>query len=540
MTPLTELLTSAQMRRCEQDAIDNGTTTGHALMECAGQAVVRAVFDAWPELETPASGSAVGIEYLDQKEAHVALVLCGPGNNGGDGFVVARRLHELGWAVHVFLLGEGSKLPPDARVNHDRWRELGDVQPLCDTGLDAFVREAEPPALVIDALFGTGLTRPFQYLAWIEGALNKWNGPTQPLIVSVDLPSGLCADSGRPLGFADTDPLTQALRADLTVTFHRAKIGHHAAQGPDACGKVVVADIGLPAPPHRDEIVTLAVAQAQALTKSVRHHKFSHGHALLLTGRAGKTGAARLAARGALRIGAGLVTLGVPGAAQQEVACQITAEMLARVDTAEALSDLLQDARINALCLGPGLGLADHQAALVAAALHSKRPIVLDADALTLLARTPSLMAGLHATCILTPHAGEFARLFPDLAQRLSQPPTAGPAYSKVDATRAAARRAGCVVLFKGADTVIATPQGQCALNSAHYQRAAPWLATAGSGDVLAGFITGLLARNLSAFDAAQSGAWLHVACANSFGPGLISEDLPEALPHVFRNCKLQ
>ena len=217
------------------------------------------------------------------------------------------------------------------------------------------------------------------------------------------------------------------------------------------------------------------------------------------------------------------------------------------------MAGVLEDGRINALCLGPGMGVGEREAGLMAvalgrAALESRgepRPtggvgrgsprLVLDADALTILSQRPDLFAALHDGCVLTPHAGEFARLFPDIAGKLTAPATKGPAYSKVDATREAAKRAGCMVLYKGPDTVIAGPDGCCAINSAHYDRAAPWLATAGSGDVLAGFLTGLLARGFSPFDAACTGAWLHVECARSFGPGLIAEDLPEELPKVFR-----
>lgn len=269
------------------------------------------------------------------------------------------------------------------------------------------------------------------------------------------------------------------------------------------------------------------------LSKHTTDHKYAHGHALVLSGGSGKTGAARLAARGALRIGAGLVTLGVPPNAQQEVACQITALMLQRVADAQALEDVLQDERLNALCLGPGMGL-ERARALVPVALASKRAAVLDADALSAFADDPAaLFDKLHENVVLTPHGGEFARLFPDIAAKLAEPPTKGPAYSKVDATREAAARARCVVLFKGPDTVIASPTGQCAVNAAVYDRAAPWLATAGSGDVLAGFITGLLARGLAPQQAAETAAWLHVECARAFGPGLIAEDLPEMLPQV-------
>ncbi|MEO0667059.1 MAG: NAD(P)H-hydrate dehydratase [Pseudomonadota bacterium] len=260
-------------------------------------------------------------------------------------------------------------------------------------------------------------------------------------------------------------------------------------------------------------------------------HKFDHGHALILTGGPGRTGAARLAARGALRIGAGLVTLGVPPAAQIEVAMQVTALMLTRVPDADGLSAVLEDTRINALCLGPGLGL-DRARALVPVALDAVPSVCLDADALTAFGdETETLFALLDATCVLTPHGGEFARLFPDIADRLNGDTT----YSKVNATRDAAARAGAIVLFKGPDTVIAHPNGRCSVHAAADGREAPWLATAGAGDVLAGFITGLLARGFDPMTAAETATWLHVECARAFGPGLIAEDLPEILPTVLK-----
>ncbi len=281
-------------------------------------------------------------------------------------------------------------------------------------------------------------------------------------------------------------------------------------------------------------------AAIEALKKSADSHKFSHGHALILSGPSGKGGAARLAARGALRIGAGVVTVGCPPEAVVENAAQLNAVMLEAVHDADALARVLQDTRINALCLGPGLG-QERARELVPVALASKAHIVLDADALSAFADEPETLFELTSShrCVLTPHAGEFARLFPDIAGRLGKKPMSGPAYSKVDATRDAAKRAGCVVLFKGADTVIADADGRAAINSAHYERSAPWLATAGSGDVLAGFITGLLARGFAPMQAAETAAWLHVECARSFGPGLIAEDLPETLPKVFKRLGL-
>ena len=556
---MTELLTAAQMRAIEQAAIESGAVTGLELMERAGAGVVEAIFEEWPELEGPAPVAGAGGEYLDKDETRRAVVLCGPGNNGGDGFVVARLLKERGWAVEVVLYGDPDKLPPDARVNYERWLQLGEVRSLEDSGFDGWTDEGSGISLVLDALFGTGLTRPFLEFRHLSMTLNTCSSLARtrgaiPKVVAIDVPSGLCADSGIWLG--DDQPLDFANTANLTVSFHTSKLGHVLADGPGSCGKTIVKSIGLEGRPRSPgegeahaggrcrglpgvpsiEIVDLLEQPSDQIAKSSDDHKYTQGHALIVSGGSGKTGAARLTARGALRIGAGLVTLGVPGSAQMEVAVQITALMMRRVDDADGLADVLTDKRLNALCLGPGLGL-DRAKALVPEALKSGRKTVLDADALSAFADAPDgLFDVLHPACVLTPHGGEFARLFPDIAARLSETPTKGPAYSKVDATRAAAERAGCIVLYKGPDTVIAAPDGRCAINAAVYDRAAPWLATAGSGDVLAGIVTGLLARGFDPFMAAGSGAWLHVEAARAFGPGLIAEDLPEMLPQVFRD----
>jgi hydroxyethylthiazole kinase-like uncharacterized protein yjeF len=519
---MTELLTSAQMRAIEQAAIASGAVTGLELMERAGAGVVAAVLEEWPGLAL---------------SSHRAFVLCGPGNNGGDGFVVARLLSERGWEVELFLYGDPGKLPPDARMNFQRWRTMGAVAPL--VGSKDSLRNTD---LSVDALFGTGLVRPMEgEVAELVTAMREMSPRGHH--VSVDAPSGLCLDSGRVLG--------TALRAQLTVTFHAAKTGHFLAEAPAHVGKLVVHDIGL-SPSDRHSLEASLTHERLALPVAKRTgHKFAHGHALILSGPASRTGAARLAARGALRIGAGLVTVAAPAEAMAEHAARLDAIMLREVSGADDLAAMLTDERITALCLGPGLGLDDRAAELVSAALgrvgnlpttreggqiaHPTRPIILDADALTLLSRHSHLFASLHENCVLTPHAGEFARLFPDIAEKLAAPATKGPAYSKVDATREAAARAGCVVLYKGPDTVIADPSGRTSINSAAYERAAPWLATAGSGDVLAGFIAGLLARGFAPMLAAETAAWLHVECARSFGPGLIAEDLPEKLPDVLR-----
>ncbi len=282
-------------------------------------------------------------------------------------------------------------------------------------------------------------------------------------------------------------------------------------------------------------------ALVQALGKRGEGHKYGHGHALILSGGPGRGGAARLAARGALRIGAGLVTVGCPPEALAENAAQLNAVMLRAIAGGVELAQVLEDTRINALCLGPGLGIErarDLVPVVLGRPAGRARAAVIDADAITAFAEAPErLFPMLDERCILTPHSGEFARLFPDLAQGLDAPAGEGDGFSlRAEATRKAAARAGCVVLLKGARTVIAAPDGRCSLNAAVGERAAPWLATAGSGDVLAGFVTGLLARGFAPMQAAEAAAWLHVECARKFGPGLIAEDLPEQLPAVFRD----
>ena len=530
---MTELLTAARMRAIERAAIDSGRVSGAELMERAGRGVVEAIFGEWPELKAA---------------PHKAVVLCGPGNNGGDGFVVARLLKEWGWQVEAALYGDPQTLPPDAQANYRRWLRLGSVTRLADMGGTSSVRD---PDLLVDALFGAGLSRPLpdEVRRVLNIGIDEPDPMSSPLHgrreVAVDAPSGLCLDSGRVVG-------ELCRPVDLTVTFHGRKPGHVLADGPAFCGKTVVKSIGLPesrrngAPGEVNRVDEVEYRGARPpdprpFSKSPTAHKFSHGHALVLSGGAGRTGAARLAARGALRIGAGLVTVASPPPAMAENAAHLTAIMLKRVEGAEALAGVLEDRRISALCLGPGMGTGLAEAEMIRVALgasrpaHARPPVVLDADALTLLARNEELFGMLHERCVLTPHDGEFARIFPDIAGQLSAVPEKGPAFSRVDAARAAAARAGCVVVLKGPDTVIAAPDGRCAVNAAVQGRAAPWLATAGAGDVLAGFVTGFLARGVGPMQAAGAAAWLHVECARAVGPGLIAEDLPEALPGVLQ-----
>ncbi|WP_298954512.1 NAD(P)H-hydrate dehydratase [uncultured Methylobacterium sp.] len=483
----SRVLTTAQMREADAAAIAAGTA-GIALMRRAGAAVAeRAAALAGP-------GARV-------------LVLCGPGNNGGDGFVAATLLAEAGRSVTLALLGARDALKGDAALAAQDW-----------SGPVADVATAVPEAfdLVVDALFGAGLTRPLDGgAAALVARLNRASGP----VLAVDVPSGLDGDTGAPRG--------EAVRASETVTFAAPKPGHLLQPGRSLCGRITVAAIGL-----SDDILagtgTTAFANGPALWRArfpqlaADSHKYTRGHALVLSGPATRTGAARLAARGALRVGAGLVTLAAPHPALAENAAHLTAIMLRACDGADDLDDLLADERLNAIVAGPGLGVGGPTRDLVRVAAEAGRALVLDADALTSFSAKRDELAAMLAegggTGVLTPHAGEFARLFSDCAEG-----------SKLDRARRAAAAVDAVVVFKGADTVIVAPDGRAAIN----HNGAPWLGTAGSGDVLGGFIGGLLAQGMPPFEAAAAAVWLHAEAGRRHGPGLIAEDLPELMPGV-------
>ena len=549
---MAELLTAAEMRAIEKTAIESGELTGLALMERAGRGVIDAILEEWPEL---ANGP------------HRAVVLCGPGNNGGDGFVIARRLRDKGWSVEVFLFGDAGKLPPDARKNRDLWAAMGEVRPLTPEAAG----EGDRPAILVDAMFGTGLARaiPLDLARAVHAVGARGAGSSPSRVVAVDCPSGLDCDTGEFL-FPDPPPegdddvsahsdwwqseaTPRILRADLTVTFHMAKVGHYLGEAPGFCGRLRTVDIGLledrieptPGRPQGGRLRLVGPDHNWHDLKGriwpvefVRPrggHKYDRGHALILAGGPGRGGAARMAARAALRIGSGLVTVGCPAAALQENASQLDAIMLRPFKEVTDLIEFLADGRVTAVCLGPGLGKGEKPQRQVTAVLAAERATVLDADALTIHDDDPQgLFYQLHERCVLTPHEGEFARLFPDLGQNARRDAR----LSKVDAVRQAADRAGCTVLLKGPDTVIASPGGVASLHAAAYEREAPWLGTAGAGDVLAGMITGLLARispPQEVHPVVEAAAWLHVEAARAFGPGLIAEDIPEELPKVFR-----
>lgn len=494
---MIELLDNAQMAEADRLTIAAGTA-GSTLMERAGAAVADAVAARYR------LGSRV-------------VTVAGPGNNGGDGFVAARLLARRGYAVALLLVGEAARLRGDAAAAAQKWNGPVDAaEPARLDGAD----------VVIDALFGAGLDRPVEGIA--RDMIEAINASPAP-VVAVDLPSGVNGSSGAVMG--------AAVQATQTVTFFRRKVGHLLLPGRLYCGAVSVTDIGIPAsvlaPVMATEAATTyanvpALWSAHFPVPRASGHKYDRGHAVVVSGPAWSTGAARLAARGALRAGAGLVTIASSREALAVNAIANLAVMVREADDAAQLSALLADRRFNAIALGPGLGVGEASCALVLAALAGERAVVLDADAITSFAGDPARLAGAIAAraqpTVLTPHEGEFSRFFWPLDQRTRS-------GSKLERARRAAALLGAVVLIKGADTVVAAADGRASIA----ENAPAYLATAGSGDVLAGMLTGLLAQGMPAFEAASAAVWLHGEAASAVGPGLISEDLPEALPQLYR-----
>jgi hydroxyethylthiazole kinase-like uncharacterized protein yjeF len=488
-----EVLTTAEMERADRLTVAAGTP-GFALMLSAGQAVAEAA--------------------RDLVEEGPILVVCGPGNNGGDGFVAAAELAAQGRDVSVILMCEREALRGDAASAARGWK-----YPVLPFTPQAIGR----PALIIDALFGAGLSRNLAGEAHdMIAAINASGAP----VLAVDLPSGVNGTSGAIMGIA--------VKATETVTFFRKKPAHLLLPGRIQCGRIRLADIGIDEK-VLDEIRPLIFENTPLFWRKsfpvprIDGHKYARGHVLAVSGAISATGAARMTARGALRAGAGLVTLATPRDALAVNAAALTAVMVRAVDTAIELAGELQDRRFNAVAIGPGAGVGERTRDFVHTALSAERHLVLDADALTSFADAPDrlfeqIKASVDLHVVLTPHEGEFPRLFSDISNK-------HPGRSKLERVRAAAERSGAVVLLKGADTTVAAPDGRATIAA----NAPPWLATAGSGDVLAGIIAGLLAQGVSAFEAASIAVWMHGEAAREAGPGLIAEDLTETLPAVFR-----
>lgn len=474
--PARPILTVAEITAADRAAIAAGTP-GEVLMERAGQAVVDAI--------------------VARFEPQPVTVLCGPGNNGGDGYVAARLLKALGWPVDVRALA--APMTEDAATMRSRWD--GAVKP---------IPGAIGDGLVIDALFGAGLGRPLEGpAAVVADALA--NRPEQ--VVAVDIPSGLPGDTGLPAG--------AAVCAGLTITFHARKPAHVLEPGRSLCGEVVVADIGLGETPSKLVENGPDAWAARFPWPATQAHKHARGRLIVVSGDAWSTGAARLAARGGLRIGAGLVTILSPEEALTSNAAHLEAVMLKPFTTELELEQAADHA--DAAIIGPAAGVSETTLLNVLALARTGAALVIDADAITVFRDDPEeLFSVLDRDDVLTPHPGEFERLFPGVLKA---------APERITAARRAAEQAGAVVLLKGPDTVVAAPDGRAAVNL----NGSPWLATAGSGDVLAGFIGGLISQGMDSFDAACAAAWIHAEAAGLHGPGLISEDLPGLAPRVLR-----
>ena len=479
------LLTPGQMAAADRSAEAMGVD-GFGLMEAAGSAVAVAVGARW--------------------SMRSVAVLCGPGNNAGDGFVAARHLVTAGWPVKLFLLGPRDGLTGAAAHAADLW--TGSVAPFSPESLD-------DAGIVIDAIFGAGLSRPLDgdALAVVE-SLRERRIPT----CAIDVPSGVDGATGMVRG--------AAAPAELTVTFFRKKPGHVLYPGRGLCGDIVVADIGIPAA-VLEHIGPNAWENGPDLWldgypwPQPESYKYRRGDVLILGG-AAITGASRLTAQAASRGGAGMVTLAAPAKVWSIYATSLTNAIVQSFSGLSDFKALLADSRRNVIAIGPGAGVGSSTRDFVLAALATRRATVLDADALTSFAEAPAdLFRAIAGPCVLTPHAGEFKRLFHFEGDKLQR-------------TRDAARQSNAVVLLKGPDTVIAAPDGRAIINS----NAPAQLATGGSGDVLTGFVAALLAQGMAPFEAAAAAVWLHGAAAAEFGLGLVAEDLPNALPRVLQKLR--
>jgi hydroxyethylthiazole kinase-like uncharacterized protein yjeF len=492
---MDELLLPSEMAEADRLTIASGVA-GITLMERAGRAVADVVGRRFE----------LGVRVL---------ILCGPGNNGGDGFVAARVLRERGYRVAVALMGDQGQLKGDAAWARGTWK--GDVAGLHATSVDRLLGEAD---VVVDALFGAGLARDLTGVA--AEVIDRVNGAGRP-VIAVDLPSGVDGATGAVRG--------TAIRAVETVTFFRRKPGHLLLPGRALAGVVRLADIGIKERVLEEiqpacRINGPALWQDRLKRPKIDGHKYARGHCVVVSGPMIRTGAARLAAMAALRAGAGLVTVASPPDALQINAMHLTAVMIRRMEGDDGLAEILADTRLNAVVIGPAAGIGEATRQLVEAALRGPRGVVIDADGLTSFADgSERLFHAIGAEArpvILTPHEGEFARLFPDLAEGRSS-------HSKLDRARAAAQRSGAVIILKGADTVIAGADGVATIAD----NGPADLATAGSGDVLAGIAGAMLARGLKAFEAASAAVWIHGEAGKRAGVGLIAEDLPDAIRPV-------
>ncbi|MCF6368544.1 NAD(P)H-hydrate dehydratase [Rhizobium sp. TRM95001] len=484
----TLLLSPEEMAAADRAAAQSGIDS-YGLMEKAGQAVAAAALRHYPKT----------LRFV---------VLCGPGNNGGDGYVAARALTEAGADVAIFTLGDPARLSGDARLAYD----LGKSRPYPLAELELCEGDT-----VIDAVFGAGPARSVP--VELQQLMEQSDVAGLP-VIAIDLPSGLCGRRGIPL--------SKAFKAAHTVTFMARKPGHLLMPGRSLCGDIEVVDIGIPSRIIRAAAGKIKVNhpilwQHQLALPDAQSHKYRRGHLAVFSGGASHTGAARLSAAAGLAAGAGLVTVASPKEAMLVNAGHLTAVMLREMETSADVLKWFSNAKLSAFVLGPGFGVGEKAREFVLAL--EGRPLVLDADGITSFRNhQPQLFDAYRGDVhlVLTPHEGEFARLFPAIAEDED--------LSKVEKVLLAARSSNAVVVYKGADTVIAAPDGRAFIN----ENAPPWLATAGSGDVLAGIIGALLANGTPAFEAAAAGVYVHGEAALRAGEGMTAETLVRHIaPHV-------
>ncbi len=480
-----ELLTPAQMNKADQLTISGGVA-GIELMEAAGNSLCDILLGEFPE-------------------ARKILIVCGNGNNGGDGLVAARVLADAGLKVDLLFAGNKDRIQGDAAIARDR---LGSNVSIVD-GL-----HQQQYDVIVDALFGAGLDRNIEGgLARLIREINETNTP----VLSVDLPSGIDGATGEILG--------TAIRAEVTVTFFRRKPGHFLYPGRDHCGQVFLTQIGI-RPAVLEQIGAATILNTPQLWREKfaiaepDGHKHNRGHTLVVSGEISMCGAARLVAGSALRAGSGLVTIACAADVLHASAASVTSLMLCEAAKSDELLAVLQDRRINCVAMGPGMQPDPTTCAKVLAVLSAYRHMVLDAGALSAFGDSQEdLFAAINATqksVVLTPHEGEFFRLFTDQAA----------SHSKIRRAQSAAAISGATVVLKGPDTVVASPDGKTCVAD----NAPPWLATAGSGDVLTGIIAGLLAQGMPPFEAAAAAVWIHGDAAARLGAPMISSDLDQGI----------
>jgi len=484
------ILTNEEMAEADQMTIASGVPSIE-LMENAG----KAVFNNIP------------IKNIDR-----VLLLIGPGNNGGDGFVVARLLIEIGISVDIFFYNNG-KISNDCKINKDK---------IDSQSFISEIRNYSSYSYVIDALFGTGFTRKIpSQLEKIFSIVKKNKIP----VYAIDIPSGINGNSSIVNG--------DCLECVKTITFFNKKKCHYLYPGKNFCGEVIVEDIGIKTDVFKEMMPKIRNNNPELWIKefpfpSSFDHKYSRGLLIINCGPIYKTGAARLAGRSAMRVGAGAVKLICDDEAAKVLEPQISVELISVVKEKNEIQQIFKDRKVSSILVGPGNGVNDETKSRTLLALAFVKHVVIDADAITCFEKNPKeLFVDTYPHTILTPHEGEFRRLFGDEIASIED---------KVVKTVEASKLAGSIVVLKGADTIIANPEGQAVINSSE----APYLATAGSGDVLAGIIASLVGDNkMSAFNAACAGTWIHSKLGELIGAGLIAEDLIDNIPLIIKKLQI-